>query len=421
MAAFVSGCGVFARTHSPNEGRLDDPHPPPEPERALIDLSSLKLFRAVFAVDYVGPYESHFALFYEQNEPVVAVVRVHEDPSTHLIHIVTEHCAWGAVAAQPESLTPAPPALTHLRNALEQELRVRMPQVDHWDIDYLGTYRPVTIVETVPLRPGGTTTREGRSSWITLAADASLTHLVQMRGSAFTGGNGTLQLAMPLRWVNFEEDPRHGIGIGIFNTDAGAASPNAATLASAALEAARRWESGEPGPTIDEIARRGGPSFLPPDLHQRLFSDVKVHALPKADHPQARFEDVRFSMPFDLDVVPFGEQRATQEAIIAGEHLFFTMTLTPKSPLQKNATPGARDFEGTLHWHVHDDQGYAFDRDFRVVGDLLVDGTNAVAPYGFQMPDVRDAELTQARFPGRAAFEQIEMSLSGLYPHSETD
>ena len=169
---------------------------------------------------------------------------------------------------------------------------------------------------------------------------------------------------------------------------------------------------------MSDVLETQGPGLLPPGIDQRLWLDITMYARPK-EYRLSRQEDLRLSLPLKTSEVVRAGARADVSRSIAGMRVKATATLLPLRPLEGDAPAGARQFEATLHVHVEDDQGHAFDQPYSAEALLFADG-QAVATGGFGLSPVRggpipDQDVRQPEpafhgtLPGRGPFSVIDL------------
>ena len=284
-------------------------------------------------------------------------------------------------------------------------------------VEYEGTYRRVKLEEMMPVRLEGTTTRIGWNGSVTLEADATLTHLLKPI-EGYQSAFGMIQSFAPVQWVTFSPPPRE-IGTKLLidsYLDAKLDSPEKVALTDATLEAARRFDSHAPGPTIAEIAKNQGDSLLPAGIDQKLYARLSFYARPRAGLPFDRQENIEVPVAIHMSEAAHGSASGERDGILGGSHLKAVATLTPRAPLAKDLPSGPRKFEGTLHVVVTDDHGRTFDRTYPASGNLLVDGNAVVAPAGLSIPGSsgpsREMDALHTTFPAEGDYAHIDMYLT---------
>jgi hypothetical protein len=392
LMALACACG--GATHP--SGTCDLFQPAKPAPRGMLDVTAAKPYRNYIAVTDVGPFAHHFAVWYDDEEPVLEYVRADIDGGGR-VHVEFEGGYGGGIAEPPRQPASLPADVAALGRDVLSQLRSRCARGRDFRIAYRGQYRAVAITQFVAqdLRAG--TLRGGWIGHAELHVDATLSHVVGT--GDHDSGFGSIELPEGARWVTL--DPVDTAVRGLL--------ARSARVDDGILAAARDLSARTPGRELSAISVIDPDELLPVGYPARVVMRVAV----RRQRTRAQLAP-ELAIPLDVRDAVFA--RATGEATVAvgGVRYKVNAALAGDTPQAAVAARETTTYHGTLVVQVQDDRGHVVERSYSASGLLDVQDKTAVAEAGFDLPGAsspsRANDLLHFEFPDDTELE-LQVSL----------
>jgi len=358
----LAGCAPHRpRATTPSVARAPAPDQP--------DYARLKLFRNYLRLVRVGPYAQHFTIWYHHEEPCVCEAIVVDGA------IALHDCWFGGFAMRPASITPLPPALRSVADAVWQRVHDKEPEASDPLVSYHGQYREVTFAEDIPMvaqRAGGL------FATLSLASDAGLSRWTRLLGhssgiGALCGGLQDAACSETPRWIRFDAPPRGQSLLMALRRQLQEGSVDGDPLAQTLLGVAQT----QAGVPLDSLG--DGDTLLPEGLEQRVQAVVRVGAVPSNRAREGL--NARMLVPIDARDVARGDAHAEAHVDVAGRGFVVSFVL------RGEPASASGDIAREMTLRVRDSQGHSFGWIYPAKAHLIVDGERAaVTSIDIQFP-----------------------------------
>lgn len=331
-------------------------------------------FRSYVDVN-VSPLEHHFEFYWKKHESSWAWFAVARDPHTGRFKI-REEAMLGGMALPPRSTPTLPAELEPMVAAIREAAGDALPPPSiAVQVGYLGQYRVVDFLETMPLGPVGTTPRVALFEHVTLKTDEGMSTF--STSSVPTLGRGVLALCFDgqcpcdqKRWAEGLPAGKIGKVNALSTRDA-----SQAELRTRLLDTARAVAAGRPSASLDELlAADPDRGRLPSALDQQIQLAITVVGRPiQPDDSSGRPKETRLTFSAKKSI--FGSDRASTSVIIDGIPIGISASLSADGP-PKERGEGEADMRFVLLVRFEDPRGRISEHRYHAHGSVMVDGDN---------------------------------------------
>ena len=340
---------------------------PAAPAPAHADFAKLGAARDYFRVTEVGDLADHFLVFSDCIEQVIDVYAVLPDGTVRW-----ESGGFGGAGLRSGSPGKVPSDKQALADAVRAQHDREYAGAPITSVEYLGTYREVTVEDVVPISPPGDP--YARMAWYQRAIvpmDAGLTEIVARPG--ISGGETrlcwkdlhVLDCGEP-RWMEYSIAAVGAPQLAALLTEGSPAAPAERARFLAALAAAA---NGAAPIALDALLAKQGSGLLPPGLDGKLRAGFQIVA------PGSPAVELR--VPLSIGEIARGVARDKASVAVGGT----TYTLAVEAAADA-ATPPADHGDVKLKVHMDyaldDGHGAARTGTMRYDVEALLDGDRGI-------------------------------------------